>query len=69
MKDYPHTNCVLNVQSKIINEVIMNDNESLEAKDDIVICEICGNNSFRVYISIIIDDARLYCNKCGHQVY
>jgi len=29
------------------------------------ICEKCGNDSFRVYIKIIIDDARLFCSKCG----
>lgn len=29
------------------------------------ICENCGNDSFRVYITIIVDDARLYCSKCG----
>ena len=30
-----------------------------------VICKTCGNDTFRVYISIVIDDARLYCTKCG----
>ncbi|KAF0235520.1 MAG: hypothetical protein FD181_3455 [Prolixibacteraceae bacterium] len=29
------------------------------------ICKDCGNDSFRVYTNIIIDDARLYCSKCG----
>lgn len=29
------------------------------------ICENCGNDSFRVYITVIVDDARLYCSKCG----
>ena len=29
------------------------------------ICKNCGNDTFRVYIRIIIDDARLYCAKCG----
>lgn len=29
------------------------------------ICKECGNDSFRVYVTIIIDDARLYCSKCG----
>jgi ribosomal protein S27AE len=28
-------------------------------------CHICGNDTFRVYIKIIIDDARLYCAQCG----
>lgn len=30
-----------------------------------VICNTCGNDTFRVYITAIIDDARLYCTKCG----
>ena len=33
------------------------------------ICRKCGNDSFRVYIKIIIDDARLYCSKCGEPLY
>ena len=37
-------------------------NENIENKQ---ICHKCGNDSFRVYINIIIDDARLYCSKCG----
>ena len=32
-------------------------------------CQKCGNDSFRVYIRIIIDDARLYCTKCGEQMW
>jgi len=30
-----------------------------------VICKKCGNDTFRVYITTVIDDARLYCAKCG----
>ena len=37
-------------------------NEPTEEKQ---VCEKCGNDTFRVYIKIIIDDARLYCAKCG----
>lgn len=43
--------------------------ESHEEKEDIkdkCVCD-CGNDSFRIYISIIIDDARLYCSKCGKE--
>ena len=29
------------------------------------VCKKCGNDTFSVYIKIIIDDARLYCAKCG----
>lgn len=39
--------------------------ERNENSKEKVICRTCGNDSFRVYISIIIDDARLYCTKCG----
>lgn len=39
--------------------------ESDEPKEEKVICDKCGNDTFRVYVKIIIDDARLYCAKCG----
>ena len=29
------------------------------------VCKKCGKDSFRVYIKVIIDDARLYCANCG----
>ncbi|MBI4647514.1 MAG: hypothetical protein HY738_13225 [Bacteroidia bacterium] len=32
-----------------------------------IICEKCGNDSFRVYIKIIIDDAEIICAKCGER--
>lgn len=39
-----------------------------EGKDkDKVICDHCGNDTFKVYIRIIIDDARLFCSKCGKE--
>jgi hypothetical protein len=37
------------------------ENEKIDNKQ---ICGYCGNDSFRVYTNIIIDDARLYCSKC-----
>lgn len=40
--------------------------ESREQINDKIICEECGNDAFRVYVTVIIDDARLYCAKCGH---
>lgn len=36
-----------------------------EEEGDKVVCLKCGNDTFRVYITMIIDDARLYCTKCG----
>ena len=29
------------------------------------ICVKCGNDTFRVYIKVIIDDASLYCSQCA----
>jgi predicted nucleic-acid-binding Zn-ribbon protein len=36
---------------------------------DRIVCLNCGNNDFRVYIENIIDDASLYCSKCGSSNY
>jgi len=43
-----------------------------EIKDnekDKYFCDSCGNDTFYVYITIIIDDARVYCSKCGEELY
>ena len=39
-------------------------NESDENPEEKQVCPNCGNDSFRVYITRIIDDARWYCAKC-----
>ncbi len=39
--------------------------ESDENPEEKQVCPNCGNDTFRVYITRIIDDARLYCVKCG----
>ena len=39
--------------------------EKDEKPHEKAVCKTCGNDTFRVYISVIIDDARLYCTKCG----
>jgi len=39
--------------------------EKKEKPEEKEICKKCGNDTFRVYIKVIIDDARLYCAKCG----
>lgn len=31
-------------------------------------CDNCGNNSFRVYYMISIDDSQLFCSRCGKEV-
>jgi ribosomal protein S27AE len=49
-------------QNKMSWEKPIEKNEPAEEKQ---VCEKCGNDTFRVYIKIIIDDARLYCAKCG----
>ena len=46
-------------------EHAMNRKEKDENPKEKVVCNTCGNDTFRVYITIIIDDARLYCTKCG----
>lgn len=33
------------------------------------VCDKCGNDSWRVYIKIVIDDAELICTKCGNHWY
>jgi hypothetical protein len=43
--------------------------EETEPTEEKQICGKCGNDSFRVYIKIIIDDARLYCARCGEPCY
>lgn len=42
--------------------------ERLEPDKDKQVCKKCGNDTFRVYITTIIDDARLYCSKCGEPI-
>ncbi len=43
--------------------------ENSELYNDKQICEKCGSENFRIYISNIIDDARIYCSVCNyHQI-
>jgi ribosomal protein L37E len=44
---------------------VLNKQEKDENPEEKVVCKTCGNDTFRVYITTIIDDARLYCTKCG----
>jgi len=39
--------------------------EKKENPEEKEICNNCGNDTFRIYIKVIIDDARLYCANCG----
>ena len=39
--------------------------EKDEPPEEKLVCNKCSNDTFSVYIKIIIDDARLYCAKCG----
>jgi hypothetical protein len=43
--------------------------EEDEPSEEKQVCNRCGNDTFRVYIRIIIDDARLYCTQCGEPIY
>lgn len=55
----------LNIKVKIMgNKQKMSSKEKDENPSEKVICKSCGNDTFRVYITTIIDDARLYCTKC-----
>ncbi|MBC8428509.1 hypothetical protein H8D04_01355 [bacterium] len=36
-----------------------------EKEENKAICEECNGSEFNVYITVIIDDARLYCTNCG----
>jgi hypothetical protein len=38
--------------------------ESNEPVKDKQVCE-CGNDTFRMYCTTIVDDLRAYCSKCG----
>lgn len=40
-------------------------NEKNEPASEKLVCTNCNNDTFRVYIKVIIDDARIYCTKCG----
>jgi len=39
--------------------------EKDENPEEKCVCKNCGNDTFRVYIKVFIDDAGLYCSKCG----
>jgi late competence protein required for DNA uptake (superfamily II DNA/RNA helicase) len=43
--------------------------EKTEPAEEKQVCQKCDNDTFRVYIKIIIDDARLYCTNCGEPIY
>ena len=45
------------------------ENESLIDIEEKEVCKYCKNDSFRVYIKVIIDDARLFCSKCGKAAF
>lgn len=37
-----------------------------EPNKDKAVCT-CGNDKFFVYVTVIIDDARLYCTECHNE--
>ncbi len=39
--------------------------EEIEKPENKQVCKNCGNETFHVYITVIIDDARLFCAQCG----
>jgi hypothetical protein len=44
-------------------------NEQMEPAEERQVCRKSGNDTFRLYIRIIIDDARMYCAACGEFHY
>lgn len=44
---------------------VLSHKEKDENPEEKVVCKTCGNDTFKIYITTIIDDARLYCTKCG----
>lgn len=38
-----------------------------EKQSNMCVCPVCNSTVFRVYITHIIDDARLYCFECGEE--
>ena len=52
-----------------LQKTTMKKEENQEPKKDKVLCRNCGNDTWRVYCTVIIDDTRLYCAKCGKEWY
>jgi len=46
----------------------MTTQELQEDENDLMECSNCGCSEWRVYITIIIDDARLYCSNCNQEI-
>lgn len=42
--------------------------ENSELYNDKQICEKCGGENFRVYVSVSLEDARVYCSSCNYQL-
>jgi hypothetical protein len=62
--DYNHlTNEIVYKKEILTSNGILTREEDEEIEKEI--CRVCGNDSFRLYISSVIDDARLYCTECG----
>lgn len=66
-----HTHLVVEAMEEYLKQEIVEKKaiEGRELKEQIkdqLICSKCKNTSFRCYVTMIIDDARFYCNKCGY---
>lgn len=48
------------------NNIISKEEKKEHIKDKFK-CK-CGNDTFRVYATVVIDDARLYCSKCSKEL-
>lgn len=42
--------------------------DTSELYEDLLKCRNCGSTWFKIYVTCIIDGARLYCAECGEPV-
>lgn len=64
-----HTHLVVEAMEEYLtqeNKKIVSKEELKEQVIDVLACSKCGNKTFRCYVTVIIDDARFYCDKCGY---
>ena len=58
---------LVEIEEHCEKNVVVSESEQREAEKNRCKCDECGNETFRVYITNIIDDARLYCELCGEE--
>lgn len=61
------TKLEFNWDSRVFEPETDNNTYKEEYKKDKFVCYACGSDRFRVFVTVIIDDARLYCVDCGRE--